>query len=150
MLMNNFGQQFEPNWKGLSFQERMDWLARKKEQADEGELVWIYLLWDTGSDLFKIGFTKDAEQRKTSIYYQERAKGHHNPDLHYLFAFKHVKQMEWMLHNQVAKRRVRGEWFKLLPLDIIYLMFFAQDHQLRMGQNLAFAFSFERMEVADD
>jgi hypothetical protein len=150
MLMNKYRQIFEPYLRQLPEEERIPWLAKKKTEASEEDLVWIYLLWERRSNLVKIGFTKDLEQRRTSIFYDEKAKGHCEPELQYLFAFKHVKQMECMLHDFAAHRRVRGEWFKLHLPDLMYLMLFASGHEMKMGKNLSYCFQLQNLKEADN
>lgn len=76
---------------------------------------YVYIL--KSGDLYKIG--QSAKPRKR---FRQLRTGSALPiEVVYMTKTPHYKVVEKILHNRLASKRVRGEWFALSEVDIQYI-----------------------------
>ena len=71
-----------------------------------------YILKDKSNDTYKIGCSKDPLRREKTLQSEK-------PDLELIKVFE--KNHEKELHKKYAEQCVRGEWFKLTPVQVKYI-----------------------------
>jgi hypothetical protein len=71
-----------------------------------------YILKDKSNDTYKIGCSKNPLQREKTLQSEK-------PDLELIKVFE--KNHEKELHKKYAEQCVRGEWFKLTPVQVKYI-----------------------------
>jgi hypothetical protein len=67
---------------------------------------WVYLLQSQGAQgVVKVGWTQDLHKRVRDL------RAHHPHDLHLVAALPGSRGLERTLHQRLAARRLRGEWY---------------------------------------
>jgi hypothetical protein len=126
MLMKTFHKK---QWETLTFGQKCMVLDDVRDNHSPIEnMTFIYLLWDTHSDLVKIGRSNNLENRRETLEKSWQMSGLRNSELIYLFAFRHIVDMEKLLHEEFVDSRVTGEWFRLTPIDIMQILFVAGEN----------------------
>jgi hypothetical protein len=77
--------------------------------------TYTYLMVDERSNLIKIGKSDNPKYRESTLQSEQ-------PLTRLIFAWKTASDEETKLHSYFAKKRVRGEWFRLEPLDIAFVI----------------------------
>jgi predicted GIY-YIG superfamily endonuclease len=82
------------------------------DQVQNGHSVYVL---KTGKNLYKIGKTQDLQKRLSSYHT-------HLPIVFRLvrqYSTAHMDDLEASLHMAFQHKRVKGEWFELLPDDLV-------------------------------
>lgn len=72
---------------------------------------FVYLMKNERNGFYKIGFSKNPTIRERTLQAEE-------PEVKLLFTFEGDFKDEFLLHATFEKKRIRGEWFMLLPNDV--------------------------------
>lgn len=84
-------------------------------------ITYVYVIYST-SGYFKIGISRDPDKRLKNID-RGTLTPFENKFLCLIpFPDEKAKTMEAYLHNKYAAKRVNGEWFRLDPFDIAFLV----------------------------
>lgn len=104
---------------GKTYREKttIESVLKEHSYAKEG----LYVLRTAGTDLYKIGITKDLKKRLSNIQ-----TGSPIPiEIYAFYPTEEYKSLEQSLHKLFHKRTIGGEWFKLSKEDINELHTFA-------------------------
>lgn len=95
----------------------------KKEQTKASSIGYVYILNVTDTDIYKIGYSKNANKRIDSI------KTSSPLEIKLLKVYKcyNALQLEKELHNLFKSNRTNREWFKLNSNDLDILQNFVSD-----------------------
>jgi len=76
--------------------------------------MYIYLIKDIQSDVYKIGYSKNVNKRIKQL------KTANSGTLRLIESFKtqHNRKVETALHNRYKNKHVNGEWFELSNEEI--------------------------------
>ncbi len=102
----------QSRFSGKNTAERVRDMLRKIRHKQ-----YVYLLHDSASGLYKIGFTKHPDQRILDIEHE------FNVDLDYVCTIEtdNMRRLEEELHKKYAKKRLEGEWFDLDEAEVEYI-----------------------------
>lgn len=94
-------------------------LEELRDVSNSLDVNYVYLMFDSSLELYKIGYSKDAK-------YRERTLQGQRPTIELISKKEYpsktkARQIESLLHKKYASKRTRGEWFKLEKKDIDYL-----------------------------
>lgn len=86
----------------------------------------IYLCRNKRNGLVKIGYTTNPTYREKTLQSEE-------PEVFFEQIYEGTLDQEQELHRRFADRRIRGEWFELLPrdMDVIDAMLGDPDESIR-------------------
>lgn len=84
------------------------------------DFTYIYLIKDRETGLFKIGKSGNPQKRLKELVRQATLQPKPNDYILYLFWLDR-SSAETILHKQFASKRVRGEWFRLEPADVLQI-----------------------------
>lgn len=110
-----YNQENSKRYKSLPFNKhnknnitREEWEQNKKE----GRKRRCYIMKDKRNGLYKIGYSKAPYVRETTLQSEK-------PEIEIIKIFEDNHEDE--LHKRYEKHRVRGEWFKLTPVQVKYI-----------------------------
>jgi hypothetical protein len=107
--------------------ERLEELRRLEEVEKTAEnlerlrrsnfTIFVYLMEDLRNGLFKIGQSQTPEKREKTLQSEV-------PEVSLRFYMPAHDTAEQELHEKFLEKRVRGEWFELMPQDILSVIEF--------------------------
>ncbi len=83
----------------------------EKEKAKKQKNTYVYLMHDTQTGFYKIGYSQNPKVRESTLFSEK-------PSIELIQAWKANTSEETELHEHFNKKRVRGEWFDLEKKDI--------------------------------
>jgi hypothetical protein len=83
---------------------------------------YVYLMINTDTSLFKIGFSTNPKYRERTLHSQE-------PSIHLIACWESDKKTEKKLHEKFKQKRIRGEWFRLNLVELAELEKFMENHE---------------------
>lgn len=101
--------------------EHISYKKREKEKkALEKPKGFVYVMIDTATGYYKIGYSKDVSHREKTLQAQK-------PTIDLIAQYPGNIKQEKELHVMFASQRLRGEWFSLTAEDLITIEnYFAQ------------------------
>jgi len=74
---------------------------------------YVYMIWAVGTSIYKIGISKDVEQRMKQLQYTSS----HKLQLVHKFLSDDPYQIERAIHQnlRIDEKETPGEWFELTP-----------------------------------
>jgi hypothetical protein len=90
-----------------------------KDETNNLKETFVYLMYDSSTDYYKIGYSKDA-------IYREKTLQAEKPTIDLIvkkeyFSKDKAREVERLLHQKFYDKRGRGEWFKLDANDLDYI-----------------------------
>lgn len=98
----------------LNSDEHINSLANHKRTEKVYAETFVYLMFDSNLNAYKIGHSKTPKIRETTLQAEK-------PTIEMLFYFSGTTKTEKDLHAKFAEKRMRGEWFKLDQSDINWI-----------------------------
>ena len=84
----------------------------KTDPKNKNGKGFVYLAKNSRNGLYKIGYSKNPEQRENTLQSEE-------PEISMEAIYDGTRKIEEELHQKFSAKRVRGEWFKLDEGDVL-------------------------------
>ena len=97
------------------FYDECDGVFYNEEKTNNKKTLFLYLMYDSATGLYKIGKSFNPNTR-------EKTLGGQTPLISLIHTTKHkTPKMEKELHEKYKNKRVRGEWFELTQEDVEFI-----------------------------